>query len=180
MSRLTVGVLAIMSLAAFLLTASVGHAAPITTRPPSTQKPTNTPRPTSTPKVAEVRTPKPTNTERPTRTPLPPEAGPPFTKDHITAQCEVIPKDPGLIHVTLILVNDSGAPITDVRPGAVDIQGDWIVDRSPNGLNELPTGHTTRFSWTLLGAGDLPVINLSATFSDPTGAHKNTGPVPCQ
>jgi hypothetical protein len=128
-------------------------------------------------------TPKPTRTARPTRTPLPPKPGPTFVKDHIAAQCMVDPKgllnDREILHVTLIIRNDSGAAITDIEPDDVVIDGDATVTRAPNGIRALADGYTGRFVWTL--AGNRPVrVYLSATFTDPEGVDKTTGPIPCQ
>jgi hypothetical protein len=149
----------------------------------NTPKPTNTERPTRTPIVKEERTDKPTKTARPTRTPLPPKPGPTFVKDHLVAQCAVDPKGQlngqDMMHVTLFIYNDSGGTVLDINPEAPDIQGDWSIERSPLGMNELDNGRTGRFSWNLTGSGPVQVF-LSATFTDPEGVDKNTGPIACQ
>jgi hypothetical protein len=150
-----------------------------------TRKPTKTSRPTRTPVSAEDRTRKPTKTLRPTRTPIPPEAGDEFDPSGITARCTFRYKGgpaskPDLVRVFLTVRNNSGAPITDFVPAALDISGSGSVamDTSASSRRSMPNGsvYTSQWSFDLDGVVN---VSASATANDPDGNTITIGPVDC-
>ena len=150
-----------------------------------TGKPTNTARPTRTPGGEEDRTRKPTSTERPTRTPIPAPPPPQFEAGGISASCRAIDKGgpaakDNLIHVTLIVSNDSGSEITGLTANALDIQGGpFSINSSPGTSRSLAEGGTAVFRYSIDSDASL-TISVSASASGPGGELISIGPVACE
>jgi hypothetical protein len=150
-----------------------------------TRKPTSTERPTRTPGSDEERTHKPTSTARPTRTPLPEAPPPDFQAGGISASCRAIDKGgpadkDNLIHVTLIVSNDSGAEITGLTANALDVQGGaFSINSAPSLSRTLVDGGTAAFRYSLASDASL-TISASASATGPGGELISIGPVSCE